>query len=190
MNPLFNMQWDRDLLRCINARWQNPFFDWLMPWLRNAPMWVPFYLFLVLLVLFNFKKTGWWWLLAAACTPTLTDFVSSQLVKENIIRLRPCNDPALAGWLRIFPGIYLPQSSSFTSSHAANHFGMAMFLHLTLKNKIGRHTWLFFMWAVPICYAQMYVGVHYPVDIICGALIGCLIGYATATIFNKSKGLV
>ena len=189
MHSLFNMEWDKTLLRYINARWQNPFFDWLFPIIRNADMWAPLYLFLVLYVLFNYKKTGWWWLLAAACTPMLTDLISSHLIKENIFRLRPCNDPALAGWLRVYPGIYRPESSSFTSSHAANHFGMAMFLFLTLKSKMGKWAWLFFIWAGSISYAQMYVGVHYPVDIICGAAVGLLVGYTTATIFNKNKML-
>jgi len=183
------MEWDRTVLRYINARWQNPFFDWLFPIIRNGDIWIPLYLFLVLFVLINYKKTGWWWLLAAACTPVLTDLISSHLIKEHIYRLRPCNDPSLASWLRVYPGIYRPESSSFTSSHAANHFGMAVFLFLTLKNKIGKVAWLFFIWAAAICYAQMYVGVHYPFDIICGALVGSLVGYTTATIFNKSKTL-
>ena len=189
MNSLFNMQWDRSVLRYINDRWHNSFFDWLMPFLRNADMWVPFYLFFVLLVLTNYKKTGWWWLLAAACTPAITDLISSHLIKEHIFRLRPCNDPALASWLRFPAGLYRPESSSFTSSHAANHFGVAMFLFLTLKDIIGKWAGLFFVWAAAICYAQMYVGVHYPFDIICGAAIGCMSGYTTATLFNKGKGL-
>lgn len=188
MHSLFEMEWDKTLLRYINNRWQSPFFDWLLPFLRNADTWVPFYLFLVLFVLLNYKKTGWWWFLAAACTPVLTDFVSSSIIKEHIIRLRPCNDPALAGWLRILPGLSLPQSSSFTSSHAANHFGMAMFLFLTFKKVIGPWAWLLFLWAAAICYAQVYVGVHYPLDIIGGALVGSMIGYITAAVFNKSKG--
>ncbi len=189
MHSLCQMEWDRTLLRYINVRWQNPFFDWLFPIIRNGDLWVPLYLFLVLFVLFNYKKTGWWWVLAAACTPILTDFISSHLIKEHIFRLRPCNDPALADWLRAYPGIYLPKSSSFTSSHAANHFGIAVYLFLTLRNTIGKWAWLFFIWAAAISYAQMYVGVHYPFDIICGALAGSLVGYSTATIFNKNKRL-
>lgn len=189
MVSLFNMQWDKTVLWYVNHRWQNPFFDWLLPAIRNAELWVPLYLFMVLFVLFNYKKTGWWWVLAAACTPVITDLISSHLIKENIIRLRPCNEPAIAHWLRLFPGIYRPQSSSFTSSHAANHFGIAMYIFLTLKNKIGKVAWVFFLWAAAICYAQMYVGVHYPLDLICGAIAGSIVGYSTATIFNSNKVL-
>lgn len=150
---------------------------------------MPFYFFLLLFVLVNYRKTGWLWVLLAACAPALGDIISSHLIKENIYRLRPCNDPALADWLRVYPGIYRPESSSFTSSHATNHFGMAMYFYLTLRPVIGKLAWLFFLWAAAIAYAQMYVGVHYPLDIICGALLGLLIGYTLATIFNKNKGL-
>ena len=66
---------------------------------------------------------------------------------------------------------------------------MAIYLYLTLKNVLGKWTGLFFVWAAAICYAQMYIGVHYPFDIICGAVIGCMAGYTTATVFNKGKGL-
>ncbi|HOZ78873.1 MAG TPA: phosphatase PAP2 family protein [Ferruginibacter sp.] len=189
MESLFNMQWDKTVLWYVNHRWQNPFFDWLLPAIRNAELWTPLYLFLILFVLINYKKTGWWWVLAAVCTPILADLISSHLIKEYIIRVRPCNEPALAGWLRMYPGIYRPQSSSFTSSHATSHFGMAMYLFLTLKQKIGRSAWLFFAWAAAICYAQMYVGVHYPLDLIGGAIVGSMIGYTTATVFNKNKVL-
>ncbi len=187
MQSLFEMQWDKTLLRYINAR-HNAFFDWLLPLTRVSESWYPLYLFLILFVVLNYKKTGWWWLLAAVLTPSLGDIVSSSIIKEHIFRLRPCNDPANLSWIRIMPGFYLPRSSSFTSSHAANHFAMATFFFLTLKTVIGRWALLFFIWAAVISYAQMYIGVHYPLDIICGALVGTLIGYITATAFNKTKG--
>lgn len=187
MQQLLN--YDDALFRQINYTWHNNFFDWLMPWLRNSVVWVPLYLFLVVLVLINFKKTGWWWLLFAVCTVILTDFVSSTLIKHNIIRLRPCNQPAIAHWVRVLVG-YRPQSSSFTSSHATNHFGIAMFLFITFKNYFGKWPLVFFIWAFSISFAQVYVGVHYPLDVTCGALIGILIGYLTGKTFNKNYDLL
>lgn len=182
------LSYDRQLFRLINSRWNNVFFDWLMPWLRNSVVWFPLYLFLVLFVLINFKKTGWWWLLFAVATVMLTDFISSGLIKEHIWRLRPCNNPDYSSWIHVLVG-YRPQSSSFTSSHAANHFGMAMFLYITLTQKAGKWPALFLLWAFAISYAQVYVGVHYPVDITCGALIGILIGYLSGRSFNRIYGL-
>lgn len=181
--------YDKQLFRIINHQWSNSFFDWLLPWLRNSNMWIPLYLFLVLLVTINFRKTGWWWVIFAAGTVILTDFVSSTIIKHNIIRLRPCNDPDIASWINVLVG-YRPQSSSFTSSHATNHFGMAMFLYLTLRERFKNWPALFFFWAFSISFAQVYVGVHYPIDILCGGLIGILIGYLSGKSFNKNHGLV
>ena len=182
------LSYDRHLFKLINYEWHNSFFDWLMPWLRNSLVWYPLYLFLLLAVLINYKKTGWWWLLFAVCTVILSDFISSYIIKGNIIRLRPCNDPSIADWVRVLVG-YRPQSSSFTSSHAANHFALAMYIYMTMKKHFAKWSALFFLWAFSISFAQVYVGVHYPLDITCGALIGILIGYLTGKLFNKNYGL-
>jgi membrane-associated phospholipid phosphatase len=183
------LSYDQSLFKVINYGWSNSFFDWLMPWLRNSTVWYPLYLLLLLLVTINFRKTGWWWVLFAAGTVILTDFVSSTIIKQNIFRLRPCHEPGFASWIQVLVG-YRPQSSSFTSSHATNHFGMAMFLYITLRTRFKKWPALFFFWAFSISFAQVYVGVHYPVDIICGGLIGILIGYLSGKSFNKNYGLV
>ncbi|MGG9963442.1 phosphatase PAP2 family protein [Ferruginibacter sp. SUN106] len=183
------LSYDLDLFKHINYNWQNGFFDWLMPWLRNAEMWYPLYLFLLLLVTINYKKNGWWWVLFFAVTVATANFVSSSIIKEHIARLRPCNEPSIAGWVRVLVG-YRPQSSSFTSSHATNHFAMGMFLYVTLKNQFGKWPMLFLLWAFFISFAQVYVGVHYPLDVTCGALIGILIGYLSGKSFNRNYGLL
>ncbi|MBL0057359.1 MAG: phosphatase PAP2 family protein [Chitinophagaceae bacterium] len=182
------LHYDHQLFRLINSRWSNDFFDWLMPWMRNSGLWYPLYLFLVLLVAVNSRKNAFWWLIFGAGTAILTDFVSSSLVKENFWRLRPCNNADYSGWIHILVG-YRPQSSSFTSSHAANHFGLAMFLFLTLKKRFGNWVSLFFLWALLISLAQVYVGVHYPLDITAGAMIGILIGYLSGRSFNRTYEL-
>lgn len=180
---------DRDFFILINSKWNNGFFDAIMPYIRNQYLWAPLYLFLAVLVLFNFKKNTGWWLFFFAGTAVLTDFISSELIKENIYRVRPCNDPSMADNLR-FLVAYRPKSSSFTSSHATNHFGLAALFYFTLKNHIGKWGWLFFAWAGIVIYAQVYVGVHYPLDVLCGALIGFLFGYLSAKSFNKNYSLV
>jgi membrane-associated phospholipid phosphatase len=186
MQSLLNR--DLQLFRLINYKWHNSVFDTLMPLFRNASFWYPLYLFLLLFVLINFKKNGGWWILFAALTVVLTNFISSDLIKEHIIRVRPCNEEAIADWVRVLVG-YRPQSSSFTSSHATNHFGMAVFFFLTLRTQFSKWPSLFLIWAAIICYAQVYVGVHYPLDVISGAIIGILIGYLSANMFNKYFGL-
>lgn len=182
------IQLDRRLFDLLNSKWHNGFFDTIMPLLRSSQFWVPLYLFLFVLVFFNFKKNIWWWAIIAGCTATLSNFISSDIIKENFWRVRPCNDPLLADTMRFLLN-YRPQSSSFTSSHAVNHFALATYFYLTLKNAIGRLSLLFFLWAVIIIYAQVYVGVHFPLDVICGALIGIILGYLPARSFNKNYGL-
>lgn len=179
---------DRYIFNLINSQWQNSFFDDLMPLVRNANFWLPLYLFILLFAIFNLKRWGWFVLLVA-CTPALTDMVSSQLIKENIYRLRPCNDPALYGHIRVLAS-YCPQSSSFTSSHAANHFGLATFLSLTLQPVTGKWIYLTYLWALLIVYAQVYVGVHYPTDILGGAVVGVLAGLLTAWVFKNKVGTI
>ena len=156
--------------------------------MRNQVTWYPMYFFLALLVLINHRKTSWLWLLFGVGTVIVTDLISSTVIKEHVWRLRPSNNPEFSSWINILVG-YRPQSSSFTSSHAANHFGMAMFIYLTLRKRYGKWPLVFFLWAALIAYSQVYVGVHYPADVIAGGLIGMIIGYLSGKLFNRTYGL-
>jgi membrane-associated phospholipid phosphatase len=81
-----------------------------------------------------------------------------------------------------------PAGYSFTSSHAANHFGMASFFFFTFRHIISKWAWMPFVWAFFIVYAQVYVGVHYPLDVLGGAALGMLIAWTLALFFNKRFG--
>lgn len=186
MNSLLEL--DKQLFKLLNNEWHHPFLDAVMPLIRNQHLWTPLYLFMCLFAVINYKKAGAWWVLFFIALVTLTNFISSDLIKENIHRLRPCNDPLMADGLR-FLVAYRPQSSSFTSSHAANHFGLATFMFYTLHQYFPKVSWLFFAWAFIIIYAQIYVGVHYPLDVIFGGLVGFLFGYLSAKSFNKNYSL-
>ena len=172
----------------INGQWHNSFFDALFTLSREAYFWAPFYLFLALFVITNFKKTGWLWVLFLILNVFLSDYLSSVVIKENFYRLRPCRDPLIADHLR-----FLVKScglnSSFTSSHAVNHFAAAMFIFATFKKNLSNWWGLVFVWALIPSYAQIYVGVHFPGDIIGGAIAGLIIGYLVAYLFNRT-GLV
>ncbi len=180
---------DRKLFFFVNNGFANDFFDTLMPFLRESNLWIPLYLFMLVLILVNFGYRGWLWILFAVCTAAVCDLISSHLIKEHIFRLRPCQNPELAQQIRILAN-YCPRSSSFTSSHATNHFGVAMFIVVTLGAYTGPWIRLFFVWAAAICLAQVYVGVHYPLDVLSGGLLGCGLGYIIAVFFNNYAGLV
>jgi undecaprenyl-diphosphatase len=180
---------DKWLMLKINRDAANTCFDHLMPFLRQPLLWIPFYFFLVVFVLVNFPKKAAGWIVCLATTATLTDLLSSKLIKPAIGRMRPCNDPELFNQVRLLVG-YCGQNGSFTSSHAANHFGVAMFLFITLKDFCGPYRYLFFLWAAIICYAQIYVGVHFPGDIAGGAVLGLSIGWMAASLYLRYAGSI
>lgn len=181
-------QLDYSLFSKINGQWHTHFFDIFFPFIREPFVWAPFYFFLAIFAIINFKIKGFYWLLFFAATAAISDFVSSNIVKNIFIRIRPCHDLSIAGSLRFLVS-YCPESSSFTSSHASNHFAMAMFIFTTFNKSVSK-VWAFvFLWAFLISYAQVYVGVHFPFDVFCGTILGLIIGYVTSKIFNTKIGL-
>lgn len=181
-------QFDYSLFSKMNEQWHTSFFDTFLPFIREPFVWVPLYFFLVCFTIINFKVRGFYWVLFFILNVMLSDYVSSTLIKENFFRIRPCHDPFLAGRLRFLVS-YCPVSSSFTSSHAVNHFAAAMFIFTTFRKAISPKWAYLFLWAFAISYAQVYVGVHFPFDIFCGAIVGLILGYIPAKIFNNKIGL-
>jgi len=180
---------DAWLLTHINQDWSNAVLDSMLPFMRETLFWMPLYLFLLLFTTSNFGVKGLWWALGVVLTAALADLVSSQLIKPNIIRVRPCGDETVSQQIRFLVN-YCPHSSSFTSSHATTHFAQAMFFFLTLRPVMGKWASVFFVWAFIIAYTQVYVGVHYPFDVFCGALLGCGIGFMVSNLFHKRIGLL
>lgn len=179
--------WDTYLFLKLNTVFTNPVFDSMMPWWRDANTWTPLYIFFILFAVLNFRSKAFFWILGAVLTLVLTDQISSSIFKKYFERPRPCNDPILMSHVRLLlrncAGGY-----SFTSSHATNHFGFAVYILVTLKSLIKKWGNLLLLWAASISYAQVYVGVHYPLDIFCGALMGVGIGLFTSNIFYRWKG--
>ena len=179
---------DQTLFVYINRVATHPILDTLMPFFRESTFWIPLYLFLIVFVFVNFGKNGWVWLLFAFITVLLTDQFSSSIVKNWVMRPRPCNDPLFSDQVRLLLD-HCSGGYSFTSSHATNHFGVATFLFITLGRYFGTWKYLLFIWASLICYAQVYVGVHYPLDVIFGALLGFTIGHFVCWAYQKSDPL-
>lgn len=170
------IQSDQALFQWVNSGLANPVFDILLPWIRNKWFWAPVYAFLAAFLLFNFKRrTAWLLILGLAVSAGVSDFTSSTLIKKQVQRLRPCNDPAMQD--RLVLRAPCGGGYSFTSSHASNHFAVAVFLTGLFGTAGWRRKYLLLLWAGVISFAQIYVGVHYPVDVLCGALLGSFIGY-------------
>ena len=178
---------DQWLFVIINSEWANSFFDTVMPFLRGGANWAPLYLFLLVLVLLNFKTRGIWWVVFFISTVALIDLTGNYVFKHGFERLRPCNDPNFSSQVRLLLD-HCGVGYSFTSNHAANHFGMAAFFIVTFRHVFKNWVWIALFWAAAIGYAQIYVGVHYPFDVLCGALLGLAFGITTGTFFNKRFG--
>jgi undecaprenyl-diphosphatase len=181
------LQGDYWLFSHINQRWTSPFLDNVLLFVREAEFWIPFYLFLLVFMAINFGKKGWLWSLYLGMTVIISDTISSHLIKDHLVyRLRPCGNPFWADSIR-FLANYCPTSSSFTSSHACNHFAMAVFMYRTLR-PVSRWWALVLLWAFVISYAQVYVGVHYPLDVVCGGILGSMIGWLISRVFRYQSG--
>ncbi len=168
------IHFDENLFHLINQGMQNPFFDLVMPWLRNKLTWVPFYLFLGSFLWINLRKTGLFIILLAGLTVGISDFSNSQVLKKSVKRVRPCHlyqAPKDVNLLVPCGGGY-----SFPSSHAANHFALATVLTILLSPLFRWIGWPLLGWALIVSFAQVYVGVHFPLDVIAGALFGSLLG--------------
>jgi len=168
----------------MNTQWHNSYLDAVVPFLRNQWFWAPLYLFLLLFIPRRFGKNGWIWCLGFLVTFAISDQVSAHLLKPIFHRVRPCNNPYLASIIHnIVP---CGSGYSFPSSHASNHFSMAVFSALTLS----RHAkWIWpvaITWAAMVSFAQVYVGVHFPLDVTCGAILGSMVGLLTGKLFNRS----
>jgi undecaprenyl-diphosphatase len=168
---------DQQLFFFINQTLRNSFFDAIMPYIHDKNCWIPLYVLLAIYFIWQFRWKSIIIFISAGITVLLTDQIASSIIKPAVARLRPCNDPAIIPHLHLLvdcgPGF------SFVSSHASNHFGIAVFLILILRKRFRWITPVAIFWASLICFAQVYVGLHYPADILGGAVLGMVIGIIT-----------
>lgn len=167
----------------LNTRWHNAFLDAVIPFLRNQWFWAPLYLFLLLYMPRRFGKYGWLWCLFFLITFGISDQISASLMKPYFGRLRPCNDPVMKQVVHLL--VPCGGGKSFPSSHAANHFSLAVFSSLSAGKFAKWLTPAWLLWAAVVSYSQVYVGVHYPLDVLVGGTIGACIGWMTGKYFNK-----
>ena len=175
-------QFDVEIFLAIHRGMSNSFFDWLMPLLRNKYFWAPLYLFIIAFSIIQYKKTGYYIIASLLFTFAMGDLITSRIIKPLVGRLRPCNEPSLAD--DIIHRVSCGSGQSFPSSHATNHFAIAVFLIFLFYKKWKPILPLGLIWAALICFAQVYVGVHYPIDVTAGAFLGALIGYLCSRLFT------
>ncbi|MBK8514966.1 MAG: phosphatase PAP2 family protein [Saprospiraceae bacterium] len=178
------ISWDIKAFEFVNSSLSNSLFDALLPWFREPLFWVPLYVFILGFMIFNFGIKSYWFLIFIILTVSTSDLISSHLVKKSIRRLRPCNTEYVHTIKRVPCG----SGFSFTSSHATNHFAIASFLVLTFGQSNRKMRLGIWFWASLISFSQVYVGVHFPLDVLGGALLGIIVGKLYALLFNKYYG--
>lgn len=181
--PDFLLQLDRQIFHFINYTLSNPVFDAVMPWLRNPKFWIPVYVFIIGFSIWKYKKAGAWLILLLVAAVGVADFGSATLIKKQVKRDRPCRDVVLQQTIK--SRVPCGTGYSFPSTHASDHFAMSIFLGLVYGRK-WQYTWVLVLaWAMLVCLAQVYVGVHFPVDVAAGAIFGAVIGLIFAKVFKK-----
>jgi undecaprenyl-diphosphatase len=173
---------DEKLFLFLNGL-NSPQLDPLFYFLTNPWAWIPVYILLLYLIWKQYGNATWLILIGIALTVVLSDQVTSNIMKPYFQRLRPTKDPALAGLVH-YVNNYKGTLYGFASSHAANTIGTATFVFLLLRKIYSCIGWIF-LWAVFVAYTRIYLGVHYPGDIIAGGLVGAFFGWIFYLVTKK-----
>lgn len=168
--------WDEELFLLING-FHNSFGDFVMFWMSEKFIWIPLYLLFIFLIYRQYKlKKTLIIILSAAIMIALSDQISVHFFKNVFQRLRPCHDPTLIDLVHLVKGKCGGQYG-FISSHAANTFAISVFMIKLIGKEYKYFKSIILIWAILICFSRIYLGVHFPGDVVIGVLIGIFIGW-------------
>ena len=187
---------DTEILLAING-WHAPWADTLM-WIISAKAtWIPLYVLLIGMLVWRYRKPAKtdvkWLQKVPACVVMIVmiamavgaaDFIASGILKDLVARPRPTRVPELEGVLHLVNG-YRSGRYGFVSSHAANTMACALLFSLIWRNKIA--TCGLMLWVAATCYSRMYLGVHYPTDIMGGLVVGALVAVGAYHVLRALK---
>jgi undecaprenyl-diphosphatase len=172
---------DRELFLLINSH-HNATFDWIM-WHVSVPLTsLPIYLYILFRVFKKYpRKTVWYAVLTILVSVGLSNFISSEILKTTVHRLRPSHVPELQSYIHLVRN-YAGGMYGFASSHAANMMAIAICTHFLLRKPIL--SIVVILWALLVSYSRIYLGVHYPGDVFAGIVIGCCVSLLCFTLFR------
>lgn len=163
---------DKQLFVFINSLLANPVLDVVCPFFRNQKNWYVLYAVFAYILYRQYSFRALYIIAAAALLILISDQVSANLIKNAVQRLRPCNDELFKSQVRLL--VNCGKGYSYVSAHASNHFALAVFMSAVIKNVHWLRTALL-VWAACIAFSQVYVGVHYPADVISGGILGSIL---------------
>ncbi len=173
------IQWDQQLflwLNSLHADWLDP----VMRFITGRNEWIPLYLLIIAIIIKQLKWRAIFLLLGFALLITLADQSASGFFKPFFERLRPCHNPEIGHLVHSIKGC--GGKYGFASSHASNTFALGTFLYLIYRNFYGK---LMLVWAAVVSYSRIYAGVHYPADILVGALLGITSAFITYWLYRQ-----
>ena len=180
---------DKAWLLAINGA-HTAWLDQIMWYISQSWFWIPLYAVLIGLLIWRFGwKKGVIYTLLLIAAVGLSDYVSSGIIKHLVCRPRPTHEPTLAGLVHIVHN-YVGGRYGFVSSHAANTMSLALLFSLIWRepqlptNKKNNHGWWLMIFVALNCYSRMYLGVHYPGDIIGGLIVGTLMALSVYGSWN------
>lgn len=176
------LEFDRYLFLLINGA-HSPFLDELMYFVSKVWIWAPLYLTFIIYAVKRWKLESIWIIIAMVICVVATDQLTN-LTKDLFQRLRPSHEPSLAGLVHHVNG-YVGGKFGFVSGHSSNSFGFAMLSSLIIRNRA--YTISVFMWAALVAYSRMYLGVHYPFDIMGGMGLGILVAWLVFTVMESIR---
>ncbi|MDO4229249.1 MAG: phosphatase PAP2 family protein [Capnocytophaga sp.] len=170
---------DNQILISINNS-GTPFQDAFWLFITNALNWIPFFA-LLLYIIFRFFPREKWKILIFTLLSLFTTVLITNTTKEIVRRIRPLNDELLLPYLRVIT----PQNGySFFSGHTSNSFAICIFLFLVFRQKMRWSFWIF-VWAIPYSYSRLYLGVHFPSDVLVGMIVGTSVAYIYFRLYNR-----
>jgi undecaprenyl-diphosphatase len=166
---------------------RNAFFDFIAPWLSNRWIWIPLYLWLAAKVVKYYRAQSWVIILSVLVMIVISD-QGANLFKNGVQRPRPCHNTELLSAHSVVAPEGCGGPYGFFSGHAANSFALALILLLLIrrKNQDGWRPWLWlFAWAFAVAWSRIYLGVHYPGDVLSGAVFGMIVASCVYLLLTK-----
>jgi undecaprenyl-diphosphatase len=177
---------DTSLFLILNGM-HNDFFDFIMYWASNKYIWIPLYLFVLFIVYKEYKKPAFIIFVVAIVLIIATDELTSAGIKNLVKRPRPSHEASIADSIHLVKDYHGGQYG-FPSSHAANSFALSVFIFLLLRKRYPWIKFVMFHYAILVSYSRIYLGVHYPSDVLGGIIVGSILGiifYELLKFINK-----